>query len=835
LHGLLGLGSAGSDDPFLLGAALLDLISIAAAQRPLLVVVDDWHWVDSVSAAALEFAFRRLEHDAVGILTLSRHPPARPLARSRDVVLQLRGLGLDAGVEFLARSGPIAEDVAKRIVVETAGLPLALREVGATLSADQRTGLMPLPNPLPIGERLLAEYGARLSGLPSDVRTAVGVVAVAGSDPRSVSPALSFLGLDTGLVEAAADAVGVFSADRAGALFPHPLMRAAAVTQLSRSERRRVEWALASVVEDPERRAIHLRGSTREPSAEISALLEETAQEVLRRRGPMAAAGVWADAAQISPAGPARIARLLKAGELLTTVGRLSEAQRCLAELLGSTDDPAMRAEAVLLMSWSRWWSEPAEAARDAMEEADRVLDTSPPHAARLRSAAAVCNIVCADLRAALVAIPAVEPPVETDAPPTLEVVAPASVLATAGRVVEANRQLTPDRVRRWTLTARMGPTDLVVIAGLQLAAVALVGCERFDEAKELVDAASNASRRSGHPQGITFMLGVDSLVSWWRSDWDRVNAALVESLTLAADTNQRTLVETAEAMLGRLAAARGDAELVDFYFRERAGAAHRSRSLAHLYRLGALGLWHLGSDRPAQSAAVLAEMDRLTAAAGIANPVFVPYVGDYVSALIGSGNQDLARSVVDRTLEQAECTGLSWPRAVGLRGRAMLDPGGSSDRDFASALEAWPGGFEGARTRLAWAENLLSRDDPGKSQELVDQAAQEFSRLGARPWLERTLALLGTPPTQATEASYGPGIFSVLTAQELKVALKVAEGCTNREAATQLFISAKTVEHHLSAAYIKLGIRSRSELARLAAETDRLRTTWTNRTRFAP
>ncbi len=82
-----------------------------------------------------------------------------------------------------------------------------------------------------------------------------------------------------------------------------------------------------------------------------------------------------------------------------------------------------------------------------------------------------------------------------------------------------------------------------------------------------------------------------------------------------------------------------------------------------------------------------------------------------------------------------------------------------------------------------------------------------------------RTLALLGKSPEPILETDDRPGLFSALTAHELKVALKVAEGCTNREAATQLFISAKTVEHHLSSAYVKLGIRSRSELARLAAE----------------
>ena len=341
-------------------------------------------------------------------------------------------------------------------------------------------------------------------------------------------------------------------------LFPHPLMRAAALTQLSGSERRRIEWAFASSVEDPERRAVHLVCSTPGPSLRISALLEEAAEEVVRRRGPLAAAGIWADAARVTPAGPLRLARLLKAGELLIAVGRLSEAQRCLAELLGGTDDPLLRAEAVILMSWGRWWSDPAEAARDALAEAERVVDVSPRHAARLRSVAAVCHIVCTDFRAALAAMVALDPPIEAAASPTLEVAAAPDVLASVGRVPEANRQLPPDLVRQWIQMAREGPSNLAVITGLQLTAIALTGLERFDEAEQLVEAASSSSRRSGRPQGIGFLLGVDSLLAWWRSDWDRMNAVLIEMLTLAGDTGENTLAESAAAMLGRLASGAG-------------------------------------------------------------------------------------------------------------------------------------------------------------------------------------------------------------------------------------------------------------------------------------
>ena len=149
----------------------------------------------------------------------------------------------------------------------------------------------------------------------------------------------------------------------------------------------------------------------------------------------------------------------------------------------------------------------------------------------------------------------------------------------------------------------------------------------------------------------------------------------------------------------------------------------------------------------------------RLHKESGIGNPVFVPYAGDYIAALLGSGSHERARSVVDRTLEQAEHTGLAWPRAIGLRGRGMLVSGPDADRDFAGALQAWPNGFDGARTRLAWAETLLARHEARRGRELLNLAAEEFSRLAARPWLKRTLALLGKSPEPITETDDRPGL----------------------------------------------------------------------------
>ena len=207
-------------------------------------------------------------------------------------------------MKLLHQTGPYAPDVAESIVRETAGLPLALLEVGAELTPGQRLGEAPLPNPLPVGDRILAEYRSRLSTLPAGPKLAVGVVAAAGSDISAVVPGLALLGLPSDVLDEP-ETAGVVNTTPAGPTFRHPLLRAAALSELTGSQRRRAEWALANTVEDAERRATHLVRSAEGPSEEMAEMLEAAAEIVVSRMGSLAAATIWADAARLTPDGPA--------------------------------------------------------------------------------------------------------------------------------------------------------------------------------------------------------------------------------------------------------------------------------------------------------------------------------------------------------------------------------------------------------------------------------------------------------------------------------------------------------------------------------------------------
>jgi DNA-binding CsgD family transcriptional regulator len=229
------------------------------------------------------------------------------------------------------------------------------------------------------------------------------------------------------------------------------------------------------------------------------------------------------------------------------------------------------------------------------------------------------------------------------------------------------------------------------------------------------------------------------------------------------------------------------------------------------------LGLLELSRGHADLAAVYLAECARLEKQynAGTVVPTVAQWAADLVEAHIRNGAMaDANRSLA--MLEDIACgTGLRWANAGAARCRGMLAGEDRYEREFQTALALYGEkmAFERARTLLALGIRRRRSRRRADARAALHEALAYFERSGAEPWAGQTRAELRATGEMPPRDKAG-GLPS-LTPQELQVALIVAQGSTNREAAAALFLSPKTVEFHLGNTYRKLGVRSRAELVR--------------------
>ena len=331
---------SGADGRYLVAAGTLSLLARAAEERPVFVVVDDFHWLDPESAAAVLFAARRLAHDPVAILLATRH--GSPAGTSLDGIDTLTLTGLttsDSADLFQPGTDPTVID---RLVAATHGNPLALIEIAKHLSPAQRRGAAQLADPLPTGVRLQAVYEPVVSSLPPDCRRAVLLAAAASDDSiDAVFAALRAQGFDPDDVLIDAERRGVLVIEPGLVRFRHPLMRTAAWATATPQERRAAHAALAAALPDSGRRARtwHRAEAATGPDSDLAAQLEAVAHEDRARVGHSAASAALERAARLS-ADPALSAeRLAAAVEDAALAGDVSRAGVLAAELLAGDAD----------------------------------------------------------------------------------------------------------------------------------------------------------------------------------------------------------------------------------------------------------------------------------------------------------------------------------------------------------------------------------------------------------------------------------------------------------------------------------------------------------------
>jgi DNA-binding CsgD family transcriptional regulator len=841
LRGALGLAPAATPDPFLVGLAVLSLLSEAAEPRPLVVLVDDLQWLDRVSAEALLFAARRLDADAVALLFAARDEVAAPGVPE----LRLDRLDPAASATLLAaRAADLRRGTREWVLAEAAGNPLALIEMPAALAefAD-RPGTPPLP------DRLRDAFEAQVRRLPEPARTALLVAALDDTGRLDVVlRAATRLGatvddLDAGgLVRTAADGTIAFR---------HPLVRAAVVHDAPLSQRFAVHGALAAALDGPadaDRRAWHLASATTGPDEQVAAELERTAAWAGERSGHAAAAAAYQRSAELTADPPARLRRLVLAAEAAAEAGDLDRAES-LAAAADRSDitDPELLTRlttARAAMSFSR--GSPRTAYRQLVRGAAAVSGTDPQRAAMMlieavhnawysgerELADAAARLRALHLDAADPIAPLSHLTAHAIAPilssPAGEPGSPPDSRPDPGSEPQTDSRPGPEPKTGPGLRAGSQPDPAVLVAAARqaaddpatasmIAAVCLI-LGQDSVTIELADEQTELARRQGRIGWLPhtmFYLACGQFFGGWHRE---ARATVAEAVAIARDTDQPQWVDRLAEARAYLAAVAGEEqdcrELTD---RALAVSAGRDPAWHATWAYWARGLLDLGLGRAEQALSHL-----LMLAEGRAR-FYIPATRstpDLVEAAVRAGRPDAAAEAFTQYQRWARHARRPWIDAVVLRCRALFGPDADAGTGYEAALDRHRSAnrpFETARTALLYGEWLRRARRRTEARAHLTAALGTFEGVGAAPWAARARTELGATGAVAPEQPV-TGALAALTPQERQIVRLAATGLSNKDIAAQLFLSPRTVGYHLYKAYPKLGIVSRAELAGVLA-----------------
>jgi len=790
-------------DPRALGLAVRSSLQVLAADSPVVVAIDDVQWLDVSTARVLAFALRRLGTARVLLLLARRLDDSSRPAELEQAVgaeslrrLPVGPLSLGALHRFLRdRLGrPFARQTLVRIHERSGGNPFFALELARVLDAD----VDPI-QPLPVPETLEELVRARIAALPAFTREALALASAVGTPSQAL---LERAGVTSEALEPAF-AAHVIERDDGAIRFTHPLLSSVLYQSLG-EERWSVHRRLAEVVDDPLLRARHLALSRDAPDAGVAEVLDGAASLAADRGASAVAAELAEHALRLTP--PAlrdeRHRRALAAARAHRAAGEWTHARAMATALLGDPEIGGLRAEALILLAEL----ESTDRAAELLEEALEAAASRPA----LRSVIH-CRLAWAT-RFRIGYVRALE---HADAAYELAEELDDDVLRARARAVKlvlgwivGHRQAARPSQAHDFATA-VGGDQLVQEATLAVANT-LAPSSRRDEARALFEREQREWQERDEPRCARAIWGL-AWVELWAGRWelaaDHAAQAREISTQYGLEVSQDRLPLAAIALhRGRLEQARDHAEQALELARAQYGL-HPPQLLAVI---GLAGLW--GGD--ASAAERLHDADRQAAALGWGEPSVRWWTADYVEMLLELGRTYDAVRVLDDWHADAQRVGREWTLAHVTRCRGLV-AAAAGDAEQAEALlqqavaEHDAVGDPYGRARALLALGLARRRARRKraAREAIGAALAGFEELGAATWVERSRAELGTIGGRSREEG--------LTAAERRVAALVAEGRTNREVAAALFLGERTVASHLTHVYDKLGVRSRTELAR--------------------
>ncbi|CAN5120298.1 LuxR family transcriptional regulator [soil metagenome] len=807
--------------------ATLGVLRSLSERWPVVVAIDDIQWIDRATARVLEFALRRLECERVGV-AVSVRPAESAVVPSllerlpwRHQPHRVALAPLDPGaIDTMCRSrlgASLARPVLTQVVAASGGNPLFALEIAR--------GILLGEIEIKPGERLSVPatlqqlVGERLADLPADVRDLLFAVA-AVSDPTMA------------LLQGAAEdptrvRAGVEIAVRAGTVevvgdqlrFTHPLFASTLYHAVGPERRRMMHLRLARLVTEGDERARQLALGTEGPDAAVAAALDIAARRAALRGAPDAAAELCEQAYVLTPDGDdeARHRRGIEAAEFHFSAGNPARARQWLEEIAAALDAGPVRASVLRRLAKVRYRSDSCSVAAQLLTRALEEAGDDASLRAGVERDLAWALTLCGDVRdAAQHARSALHLVRQTDDVPILaELLAATSMadfLLGDGVSSDDMRQAIELEDARSEAPIEWRPT--------MMRGMIMKWSGNLGDARHAFDRLHQGTREAGEETSLPFLLSQMSETATWAGDWTSARQYADEAHTIALQTGQELIRSSVlytralvEAHLGLLDEARHSA-LAGLDLAKEAGSV-----LAMMLNQTVLGFVELSLDEPASAHGYLAPLVAWSEVVGIREPGVLRFMPDEVEALVALGELDKADQLLAAYEADAARLDRTWAILAGARCRALhtaaagdLTSAGTSLRRTLELTGADVPPFERARALLVLGTIERRTRRRRDSRASLEGAMEIFEHLGAKAWLLKVGRMLGS------SGRHPPG---QLTTAEQRVAGLVAEGATNREAADQLFVSVRAVEVHLTSIYRKLGIRSRTQLARRIATND--------------
>lgn len=812
-----GLSSNPPPDRFVVGLAVLGLLSEAAADQPLVCVVDDAQWLDKTSALALAFVARRLLAESVGLVFAVRESREAPELGGLPE-LAVGGLGEDDARALLdsALPGPLDDRVRDRLVAESRGNPLALLEVPRGLSPSELAGGFGLPDVTPLPNLIEQSFLRRLDLLPPDTRRLLLTAAAEPiGDAALLWRAAAWLGLEADAATPA-QAAGLIDF---GALvrFRHPLVRSAVYRAATLPDRQQAHRALAEVTDpasDPDRRAWHRSQAASGADEDAAGELERSADRARACGGVAAAAAFLERAVELTPDPADRGRRALAAAQAKFESGAPQVAQALLAIAETCPLDELQTARLAHLRAQIAFVFERGSGGPRLLVDAARRLEALDPALARdtyleALGAAMYAGRVDADSGVLKVAQVARAAPAPKQHPRSIDLVldglarrctdGPDAGVPALRRALESVRDEALDghtEIMRWLLLTPIVQSMTVF--------------ELWDDDafNALATRAVQLARDTGALALLPLTLVYQAGAHVFGGELAAAEALLLEADAISLATGNPSIIYGWLPLVTWRGVEARAMELIDVG--ENATGRPEGAVVALAGYASAVLNNSLGRYKLAMESAKRASDDGDFGYSSASLP-------ELVEAATRSGEPKVAAGALSRLEERTRAAGTDWALGMLARAQAIADGGDAAEAFYREAIERLARTrirVELARAHLLYGEWLRRENRRVDAREQLRSAHEMFSSFGAEAFAERArreLRATGETARKRTDETRG-----VLTPQEAQIAQLVQEGLSNPEIGAQLFISPRTVQYHLHKVFLKLEITSRNQLARL-------------------